>query len=125
MPRDKIRVEGALFYGYHGSNPAERETGQRFSVDLEVELDLGAAAASDDLSETVNYTQLYRVAKEVVEGPPHNLIESVAHTIAVRVLESFPVEAVRVKVKKLEVRIKGSILSGTSVELYRERTDKA
>ena len=121
MSQDKIRLEGMVFYGHHGVTPAEREVGQRFVVDLEVERDLSVAGASDNLEDTVNYTQIYRVVKEIVEGPSHNLLESLAHDIAQRVLEQFPIEAVMVGVKKPNPPIKGAVLSGASVEIYRRR----
>ena len=56
------------FYGFHGVNPEERTLGQPYVVDLEVELDLGPAGRSDNLADTVSYTQLYRVAQGVMEG---------------------------------------------------------
>ncbi len=121
MSQDKIRLEGMVFYGHHGVAPAEREVGQRFVVDLEVERDLSVAGASDNLEDTVNYTQIYRAVKEIVEGPSHNLLESLAHDIARRVLEQLPMEAVRVGVKKPNPPIKGAVLSGASVEIYRRR----
>ena len=121
MGQDKIRLKGMVFYGHHGGSPAEREVGQRFVVDLEVERDLSLAGASDNLDDTVNYTALYRAIKEIVEGPSRNLLESLAHAIAQKVLEQFPVESVRVNVKKPNPPIKGAVLSGASVEIFRRR----
>ena len=120
MP-DKIHLEGMIFYGFHGTNPAEQEVGQRFLVDLEVQRDLRQAGISDDLKDTVSYSRLYRVVKEVMEGPSRRLLENVAETIAQRILGSFDVDAVRVRVKKPEVPMKGSILAHASVEILRER----
>ena len=119
MSTDKIRLEGMVFYGYHGATAAERELGQRFIVDLEVERDLLKAGGSDNLEDTVDYSALYKVVKDTVQGASRTLLESVAQIIAARVLEEFPVEAVRVKVKKPDVPIKGSVLAGASVEIYR------
>ena len=121
MVPDRIQLEGMVFYGFHGASPAEQELGQRFVVDVEVHRDLRAAGLSDDLRDTTSYSHLYRLVKEVLEGPPRNLLESVAETIAQRVLEAFEVDAVRVKVKKPEVAIKGSILKHASVEVFRQR----
>ena len=118
---DKIQLEGMVFYGFHGVSAAEQEMGQRFVVDLEVQRDLRTAGLSDDLQDTVSYTPMYRLVKEVMEGPSHKLLESLAETIAQRVLDSFDVDAVRVKVKKPEVPIKGSVLSHASVEIFRQR----
>ena len=73
------------------------------------------------MKDTVNYSHVYRLVKEVVEGSGRNLLESVAETIAQRILEAFDVETVRVKVKKPEVPIRGSVLSHASVEIFREK----
>ncbi len=117
---DKIQLEGMVFYGFHGIGPAEQELGQRFIVDLEMERDLHAAGLSDDQEDTVNYSRVYKLVKEVMEGPSRKLLENLAETIAQRVLEGFDIDAIRVKVKKPEVPMKGSILSHASVEIFRQ-----
>ena len=121
MTRDKISLSGMVFYGFHGIDPAEQELGQRFVVDLEVETDLRPAGRSDNPADTVNYSRMYRLVKETMEGPSHKLLESLAETIASGMLDGFSVDSVKVVVKKPEVPMKGSILSHASVEICRER----
>ncbi|MDP6402389.1 MAG: dihydroneopterin aldolase [SAR202 cluster bacterium] len=121
MVQDKISLEGMIFYGFHGIKPAEQELGQRFVVDLEVRRDLRPAGLSDDPDDTVNYSRMYRLVKEIMEGPSHKLLESLAETIAWQILDGFDVESVLVRVMKPEVPMKGSILSNASVEILRER----
>ena len=118
---DKIQLDGMVFYGYHGASSVEQEMGQRFVVNLEVQRDLRSAGLSDDLQDTVSYSHIYRLVKEVMEGPSRKLLESLAETIAQRVLDDFDVDSVRVKVKKPEVPIKGSFLTHASVEVFRQR----
>ena len=118
---DRIRLAGMIFYGFHGVGLEEQQVGQRFVVDLDVERDLRAAGLSDEPADTVNYAQMYRVVKEIVEGPSRKLLESVAESIAEAILDGFDVEAVTVTVKKPEVPIKGSILSHAAVEIRRIR----
>ena len=117
--QDRIILEGIILYGYHGRKRPEKEIGQRFVVDIEVERDLRMAGASDKIDATISYTDIFRVVREVVEGPSLNLLESVAHTIAQKIIDGYAVEAVRVKVKKPSPPIKGSILSAAAVEIYR------
>ncbi len=121
MADDRIVLEGMVFYGYHGVNQAEKESGQRFIVDLEVEKDLTGPGKSDDVKDTVSYSDLFRVVKDVMEGPSRDLLESLAAEIAERVLEGFDVEAMKVAIKKPEVPIKGSVLSHAAVEITRRR----
>ncbi len=124
MPADRIILTGMQFYGFHGVNPEERRLGQPFIVDLEAELDLRRAGRSDRLPDTVSYTQLYRVVKNVVEGEPRNLLEAAAGAIAAGVLEQHPsVAAVRVRVQKPRPPIRGSVIESAAVEIYRKRNE--
>ena len=50
----RIRLHNMMFYGYHGVSKAERETGRRFEVDCELDLDVSAAA--QHLGWTPDYT---------------------------------------------------------------------
>ena len=107
------------FYGYHGVDPAEQQLGQRFIVDLAVAYDLRRAGETDDLQDTVSYAQLYRLTRDIVEGPSCQLLEAVAARIAATVLGQTPVLGVRVRLRKPEVPIKGSILAAAAVEITR------
>ena len=121
---DSILLEGMVFHGWHGTLPAERELGQPFVVSVELRLDLRPAGRSDDLSQTVDYGQVHQRAKEIVEGPPVNLTETVAERIAAAVVEEFPaVEAVRVRVAKPHVRLGGTVLAASAVEILRRRDE--
>ncbi len=116
---DKIVLEGMIFYGFHGASSAEQEVGQRFAVDLEVECDLSQAGLSDDLSDTINYSKLFKLTREVLEGPSRKLLENVAETVANRILDEYGVDAVLVRIKKPEAPVKGSVLSYAGVEITR------
>ncbi len=125
MTEDCIVLEGMRFYGRHGTLPAERELGQEFVVTVELRCDLRAAGTAVDLHETVDYSQVYRQARAVVEGPPVGLTETVAERIAAAVLaEHGRVEAVRVRVTKPHVHL-GGALAGATVEIVRRRASVA
>jgi 7,8-dihydroneopterin aldolase/epimerase/oxygenase len=97
---DRITVSGLETFGHHGVLPHERQYGQRFSVDLALELDLTPAAASDDLHDTIDYGRLSGDVAAIVAGEPVELIESLAGRIAVRCLDDPRVHAVEVTVHK-------------------------
>ena len=122
VPSDRIILEGMRFYAYHGGSAEERSLGQPFQVDMEAELDLSVAGNSDRREDTVSYTHLYRVVRDVMEEEAKNLLESLAEDIASRALEAFPIRAVRVQVKKTRPPIKGAVLSGAAVEVYRTKS---
>lgn len=122
MSEDRIILEGMTFHGRHGTLAAERELGQPFIVDVEMRLDLRPAGISDDLTKTVDYSEVHRQAKEIVEGEPAGLTETVAERIAAAVLEDHPlVEEVRVKVAKPHVRLEETVLEASAVEITRRR----
>ena len=118
---DLIRLQGMTFSAAHGASPGERTRERRFVVDLEVTADLRRAGATDDLADTVNYSTLHGVVRDVLKGPPVNLLESLAHRVAERVLRDFPVLAVRVRVGKPGVPVDEGSQAMASVEVYRER----
>lgn len=122
MENDKILLTGMHFFGYHGTLPEERTLGQRFTVDVELRIDLRAAGQSDDLTQTVDYSEVYRQTRAVVEGEPLNLTEAVAERIAAAVLERHArVQSVRVRVGKPFVRLGDTVLDGSVVEIVRAR----
>jgi 7,8-dihydroneopterin aldolase/epimerase/oxygenase len=97
---DRLLLEGMTFFGRHGVLPAERELGARFSVDVELHADLARAGQSDRLQDTVDYSKAYEVVREVVEGQPFQLLESVAERIAGRLLALERVQRATVRVRK-------------------------
>lgn len=126
MNQDRILLEGMVFHGLHGTLPAERDLGQPFIVDIEMRLDLRPAGVSDDLTRSVDYGEVHRRAREIVEGPPVNLTETLAEKIAAEILDNHPpVETVRVKVAKPHVRLGETVLKGSAVEILRTRNAPA
>lgn len=121
---DRLFLSGLVFYGYHGVSPQERESGQPFHLDLTMELDLRPAGFSDRLEDTVDYSTVYRVVREVVEGPSRNLLESVAEELAQRILDAFPVVAVTIRLTKPNAPIPGATLAGAGVEVHRRSDGK-
>jgi dihydroneopterin aldolase len=97
---DRLLLEGMVFFGRHGALATERELGARFTVDVELGLDLRAAGRSDLPADTVDYSGVYEVVREVVEGEPRTLLESVAERIATRMLAFDHVERATVRVRK-------------------------
>ena len=97
---DRIELRGLTVRGNHGVFDHERRDGQDFVVDITVWIDLAAAAASDDLADTLDYGALAKRAADIVGGPARNLIETVAGEIAEDVMTDERVHAVEVVVHK-------------------------
>src|SRR5438067_9463572 len=97
---DRITLTGLKVFGRHGVFEHEKRDGQHFVVDITVWLDLSAAAATDDLTQTLHYGELAELAASIVGGEPCDLIESVAGKIAQEVLRDSRLSAVEVTVHK-------------------------
>lgn len=120
---DKISLKGMRFYGYHGLLAAEKTLGQWFEIDLEMWGDFSQAMVTDCLEKTVDYSKVYALTKEIVEGPAVNLIEHLAHKIMEALINLPLLEKVVVKVKKPQVPLKGQ-LCYAGVEIVRWKNEQ-
>jgi dihydroneopterin aldolase len=117
---DILLIEDIRFYAHHGVTAAEQEVGAWFSVDVELALDLAAAALSDDLGATVDYGRVARRIVELGSNGRVNLLERLAALIADMLLREYPTRRVRVRVRKLTAPL-GGIHGTPAVELVRTR----
>ena len=117
---DKIILKNLSFYGYHGVLSEENVLGQKFFVDIDLYLDLKIAGDSDDVENTVNYAEVYNIAREIVENQQFKLIESLAENIANKVLKDFQVvKEIVIRIRKPEAPVNG-IYDYFGVEIRRK-----
>ncbi|MHB8245779.1 MAG: dihydroneopterin aldolase [Acidimicrobiales bacterium] len=119
---DCIEVRGLRVVGTHGVLPEERERPQPFEIDLEIEADLGDAARSDDLSQTVDYGSIVARVAEIASKESFQLLEALASAIAAAVLSEARVEAVTVHVRKLRPPVAFDVASA-AVTIRRSRPE--
>jgi dihydroneopterin aldolase len=124
MTADRIALTGLRVRGNHGVFDFERRDGQDFVVDVELEVDTGAAAASDDLADTVHYGELAERLAAVLGGDPVNLLERLADRLARVCLADERVVAATVTVHKPQAPIPLSF-SDVAVTIRRTRADVA
>ncbi|MBV9293846.1 MAG: dihydroneopterin aldolase [Frankiales bacterium] len=119
---DRIALRGLTLRGHHGVLPEERRDGQRFVVDVVLEVDTAPAAATDDLSQTVDYAELADRLAAVVTGEPVDLLETLADRLAATALDLSPlVQAVEVAVHKPEAPVRQPV-SDVVVTVRRDRS---
>jgi 7,8-dihydroneopterin aldolase/epimerase/oxygenase len=95
-----IALRQLEFFGYHGYYQEERRIGNRYSVDIAADYEIGEAGHTDQLSKTLNYERLVAIATQVM-GEPAYLLENLALTIAERIRAEFPYsQSIRVTVSK-------------------------
>jgi 7,8-dihydroneopterin aldolase/epimerase/oxygenase len=118
----KIHLYDMIFYGHHGVHPEERKLGQRFQVDFTLETDPSNDKAIRHLDDTIDYTRVYAMIKEILENREFLLLEDCANTILDSVMEKFPsITHTSVKIRKPSVPINGSL---SSVEIEMERSER-
>lgn len=86
---DRMKLHRIELFGQHGVCEAERKLGQRWLIDLDLQMDLQQAGKTDKLEHSVNYTDLYDTVKKVVEGKSYQLVEALTERIAEVLLERY------------------------------------
>lgn len=123
MTPDRIEVRGLRVRGWHGVLDTERRDGQEFLIDAVLGVDTRRAAASDDLTQTVDYAVLSERLAGIVAGEPVRLIETLAERLAQACLAEPAVRDVQITVHKPHAPV-GRPFSDISVTIFRERRNR-
>lgn len=119
-----ITLNGMQFYAFHGCFAEEQRIGTHFQVDVALLTDTSVAQQTDNITDTVNYLEVYQAVKKEMEVPSH-LLEHVADRIGERLLSRFPaIEEVTVKVSKLNPPLGGK-LDSVAVEITKVPSRKS
>ena len=105
-----IELRGLRLHGRHGVHPHEKEQGQDFVFD--VQLDVGERGLSDRLEDAVDYSEVARTVQEVSDARSYDLLEALATEVADELLRRFGAERAIVRVTKPAVKPGG--LDGTA-----------
>ncbi len=109
MALSVIELENMEFRACHGCYPLEQVVGNRFRVNVTIAADLSQAAASDQVSDTINYLQVFEIVRAQMEIPSH-ILEHVCARIIDAIYAAFPqCQHVKVKVAKLAPPLGGKI----------------
>jgi dihydroneopterin aldolase len=98
---DCVFVRGLEFEGNHGYTAAERRGTRRFRVNLTLELPLAAAAASDKISDTIDYWKVSEAVVAIGTNTTFKLLEALAGAIGKRIQELYPRIRVEIELEKL------------------------
>jgi 7,8-dihydroneopterin aldolase/epimerase/oxygenase len=118
---DRVFINGLTLHAYHGVMPHEAKVGQSFSIDLELAIDLSAAARSDKVADTVSYDKVAECASRAFTAQRFRLIETAAGKVAAAVLTAFPrVQSIKVTIHKPHAPI-AATFSDVGVTLVQNR----
>ena len=118
---DRIFIHGLSLHAYHGVMAYEAKVGQTFTIDLELDIDLAAAARSDKVMDTVSYDKVVDCAAQAFCAQRFRLIEAAAGRVADALLAAFPrLRKVKVTIHKPHAPI-AATFSDVGVTLERAR----
>jgi dihydroneopterin aldolase len=121
---DTILLERIEFYGFHGASDEEQAVGRRYSVDTEIRFDTAIAGRTDALTDTIDYGAVAGMIVEIGTVRQFRLLEALAEAMAQAVLADFPVDSVRITVRKLHPPVPHVVAaSGVAIERYRSAID--
>ena len=120
---DAISITGLEFYAYHGASDQEQRVGHRYRVDARLTVDTRPAAASDRLSDTVNYAAIAERIVQVGTGAQYRLLEALAGRLVAVIFAEFPsVQEITLRVQKVCPPM-NAIVASVGVEITRSRRE--
>jgi len=112
---DKVFIENLTVETVIGIYDWEREIRQAVSLDLEMDFDIVAAAASDRIEDTLDYKAVSKRLIQFIEQSQFQLVETLAERCAAIVLAEFPVQRLTLKLSKPGA-VRGSSAVGVVIE---------
>ena len=117
---DKILIAGIDCVAAIGVTSEERTMKQRLSIDVEFATDILAPARTDSLKDALDYSRVAARVMELCRSRDFHLIETLAQLIADRLLDEFPMQQVRILVRKISPVLEPRV-NYVSVEILRSR----
>ena len=111
-----VELRGLRVFGYHGVHASERENGQDFLFD--VDLEVGERGSSDRLEDAVDYGDVARTVSEVSAAHAYSLIDALAIAVADELRARFGADRAWVRVTKPAVK-PGGLEGAASVSVTR------
>ncbi len=107
--QDRITISGIKLNPRIGTTREERESPQECQADLVLWGDFEAAASTDSLDRSVDYSRVLSIVQQIAAAREYNLVETLAYGIVRGVLQNFPVNRVAVKLRKRPASLSGQI----------------
>jgi 7,8-dihydroneopterin aldolase/epimerase/oxygenase len=114
----RVELRGLHVFGYHGVEEEEQRLGQLFLYDVEFEV--GDRGANDRIEDAVDYREVAQAIREV-NSRRFALLEGLATAVADALMAQFPIENVRVRVRKPQVKPAGMTVEHSAVTVERSK----
>ena len=106
--KTKILLKNIQIYGTHGVNKEEITDGQFFEIDVEI-TSLNKNINNDDLSNVVDYSNIYQTVIDEFNKKRFNLIEILAYNISDKIIKKYKVLSCKIRIRKPNVPINGKL----------------
>lgn len=118
-----IEIEGMEFYAFHGHFKEERIVGNKFLVDLKLEVETDRAAESDSLEDAVNYQTAYNLVKAEMQKKSY-LLENIAQRILDKLYSELQgIHKATVKVRKINPPM-GGVIKNVGITMSKPGKEK-
>lgn len=104
-----IEIENMEFYAFHGHFREEQVVGNKFLVNVQIDVDTEKSQKTDELADTINYVRIYQIIKYQMDIKS-KLLENLADRIVNAIYSEFPeIKSVRLKVSKMNPPVGGKM----------------
>jgi len=116
-----VRILNMMFYGFHGVYEYEREQGQKFYIDVEIETKDDKLVETDDLKDGVDTAAVYDIVRDITENKRYTMLGTLSAAIGDKLLEKYPhFQTAMARIRKPSVPISGP-LDCVEVEVVRHQ----
>ncbi len=102
-----VCLKDLVVEGKHGVHEHEKVTPQRFNINLELEVNTPRAFISDDIDDTVSYSEIRRTIIQTVQDNTFDLIERLADEIIHALSADKRIKTISIAIEKLDVYTTG------------------
>lgn len=116
---DKILITGLIANGIVGVKEPEREFPQELLLDIELDYPLDKAGVSDSIEDTISYSYIAKLVRKSIQDSRYYTLEALAAHLVNELFEKTPVDAVSIKIEKVNFVSK---TSKVGIQIRRQRS---
>lgn len=106
-----LSIENIEFHSYHGIYDIEKKIGNKFLIDLKIEIPIIKSSLLDDVSYSIDYQELLNVIKKEMQIPS-NTLENLLHRIIKQIFNKFNnIKWLWIKIHKVNPMVEPKIKS--------------
>lgn len=121
--KNKILLQSVRLFAHHGVGVEEQAIGTYYRIDMELTTDFSQSMATDDISDTVNYAEVYQIVRERMQQP-QRLLEHVGGQIVRALFDRFAtVQVIKLRLIKESPPIEAVDCAGCGIEIEIDRNE--